>query len=712
MVLSKINKSVSYPEIKTVDKADENKESWIYQLFLKNVEVLVGVGAAKNTYENKNIIYYPIYLIKKDEKVVQVGIFEVKASDVTDYELALEHMESPLVYSFATREYLHREGLAPEESLVEYAKRTQTSLQHRIADAVDGDGDAANVAVNIKDVIGLAAKTAADVERGKEKRRTDAVLRAAERAGDIPEERKDTFTKIPNAIIPPMLAEEIKTHKQAEYTTKRVDAPWIQNYMHNEHFDITDNEGGGDCLFATIRDAFASIGQTTSVAKLRAKLADECNQHQFDTYKNYYDMCAADLENVSAKEKELKLEHSALKTRFANSTNRTDQQLISANATEIKKQYDRVKDEKGVMQALVNEVKIMKNVNTLDDLRRKIKTCEFWADIWAISTLERALNIKFIILSSEYYQEGDEKNVLQCGGLSDSVLEQRGVFTPEYYIIVDYTGDHYKLISYHDHTIFKFTELPYDLKTLILEKCLERNAGPFAIIPDFQQFKLEHRDAVAATTTGTTAAGRDVAVAYDDLTESKLRGYYDDSIVFQFYIKSADKPLPGKGSGEKIPADRVKEFVTLSKIPEWRAKLSNFWVQPFSLDNHKWSSVENYYQGSKFKKTAPEFYLSFSLDSGTELSRDPTLAKEAGGKTGKSKTKLLRPREVTIDSDFYSGRNAEELSAALHAKFSQNEDLRRMLLATEEAKLMHYIRGSEPEVADELMILRAKLRKL
>ncbi len=116
--------------------------------------------------------------------------------------------------------------------------------------------------------------------------------------------------------------------------------------------------------------------------------------------------------------------------------------------------------------------------------------------------------------------------------------------------------------------------------------------------------------------------------------------------------------------------------------------------------------------GSKFKKTAPEFYLSFSLDSGTELSRDPTLAKEAGGKTGKSKTKLLRPREVTIDSDFYSGRNAEELSAALHAKFSQNEDLRRMLLATEEAKLMHYIRGSEPEVADELMILRAKLRKL
>jgi predicted NAD-dependent protein-ADP-ribosyltransferase YbiA (DUF1768 family) len=673
MVVSKIDNDVSYPELKSVDSGDTKMEANLYQLEIKNVDVIIAVGNAKNTFEDKNILYFPIYLVKHNNKVIQIGLYEIKASDYLSFldendDLDVEKMNEPLIYTFVTKDMLTKLRLEPDVPL------------RRVKD----DGK----------------------EKGKDKEKE--VLEEQEDLEeeynefyDIPELRKDIFVLTKGVPIPPQLKEE--SQKQAkDYRDKYHESPsdtWIEKFMMNPNYSIVDNEGGGDCLFATVRDAFSSIAQQTSVQKLRKKLAAEADDKLFENYKEQYDMYNASLITDTSKIKELEGEYMMLKQRITNTLDHGEKKIIVEEAKKVKAEHDRLVEEKKVTVQILREFKFMKGIDTLDKFRHKIKQCDFWADTWSISTLERILNIKFVILSSDNYKSDDLKNVLQCGQLNDTILENKGVFNPEFYIIVDHTGDHYKLVSYKKKMIYKFTEIPYDIKKMIAEKCMEGISGPFAIIPDFQKFKTGLKKTVTKE------------AEYEDLSESKLRGLYNDDIVFLFYSKSNDKKLPGKGAGEKIPNERLKEYAELATIPQWRKKLSNFWVEPFSLDNHQWASVEHYYQASKFKKGYPDFYLSFSLDSGTDLSKDPVLAKAAGGKSGKLKGELLRPVEVSVDPDFFGKRHKQEMYAAQYAKFTQNEDLKRLLLATGDAKLEHHSRGSPPVVFDDLMLIRDKIRR-
>jgi len=674
MVLSKLNKDVSYPELKSVDPGDIKMEANLYQLEILDVDVIIAVGNSKNTFEDENIMYFPIYLVKKNNKVIQIGVYEIKASDYITYlddynNLDVEKMNEPLIYTFVTAGMLNKLRLEPDVPLRRVEKEE--------GEITDSD---------------------LEEEEEKEKEEKDRDYNVYY---EIPQERSDIFILTKGARIPAELVEE--TQKKAkEYKEKYHQEPndiWVQKFMKNKNYSLVDNEGGGECLFATIRDAFSNIAQQTSVAKLRNKLSKEVTEGIFLNYKEQYDMYNTSLLEDTNKIKELEAEYISLQQKFSSVFDRNEQKLIAENAKKVKGEHDRLVHEKKVTARMLQEYKFMKGIDTVEKFKAIIKTCKFWADTWAISTLERILNIKFIILSSEAYRKEDTKNILVCGQLNDTVLENKGIFTPEFYIMVDHTGDHYKLIGYKTKLIFKFGEIPYDIKNLISEKCMERNSGVFSIIPDFQKFKGSKQKTVIKE------------AQYEELSEAKLRGLYNDEVELLFYSKSNDKPLPGKGSGEKIPGERMKEFTELATIPEWRKKLSNFWVAPFTLDNHHWASVEHYYQASKFKKNHPTFYLSFSLDSGTELSKDPQMAKAAGGKSGKLNGKQLRPSEVTIDPDFFGKRHKKEMYDAQYAKFTQNEELKKLLLATNDAKLMHYVRGSPPDVFDDLMLIRDKIRR-
>jgi len=680
MVLSKINPLVSYPELKSVDSKDLQMEANLYQIEVEDVEIIIAVGSAKNTFEEQDVLYFPIYLVKHNNKVIQIGLYEIVANDYIRYldednEVDIEKMDEPLIYHFVNKDLLMKLRLEPEKTLNRHSQSKNKKEEDQ--DLVDQEEDQEDQ----------------DLE--------DQVL-------EIPDIRKDIFVLTQGIALPAVLKEEdSKSAKNIRDSYQSDESEfWIQKFMKNNHYSITDNEGGGDCLFATIRDAFSSIGQQTSVNKIRNRLSQEATENIFLNYKEQYEMFHQGLLEETNKIKELEIEYATLKKKFTDTIHRDEQKKLSEAASKVKKEHDQLVHEKKVTANIVNEYKFMKGIDTLEKFQKKIRSCEFWAETWAISTLERIFNVKLVIFSHEAYKNDDLSNVLQCGQLNDTILENKGIFNPEFYIILDYTGSHYKLLGYKRKNIFKFKELPFDMKRMIADKCLEKNAGPFALIPDFQKFK----SSIQSTNTNTNTNTENLD-SYDDLNEAKLRNLYDDRIVFVFYNKSNDKPLPGKGSGETILNERLKEFTGLAAIPSWRKKLDADWSQPFTLDNHQWSTVEHYYQASKFKKNHPEFYLSFSLDSGTDLSKDPALAKAAGSKTGKLKGELLRPIEVQIDPDFYSKSCKQEMYRANYAKFTQHEDLKKLLLDTQNAKLTQFQKGKSPEIMEDLMLIRDKIKR-
>jgi predicted NAD-dependent protein-ADP-ribosyltransferase YbiA (DUF1768 family) len=593
--------------------------------------------------------------VKNDKVSKQIGVYEILADQLPnviddDGDIDLESINDPLIYSFVTFEMLNK---AKGTNNIELSKE----------DSQEDDED--------------------DEDEDEDEDEDD------EESGD---EDSGDFHDSPL----PEQNEKQTTLERDNYTREK-GQPWIQDFLKSNEYNLIDNEGGGDCLFSVIRDALKQVDKETSVLELRRKLANEITPDIYDHYKQMYKMFVESIQTGETDMKELNKLNNELRSRLRNSKDSEEQQSIIMDAKDVASKYKLLKSEVKVTREMLNEFKFMKKVQSLDDLKKIIKTCEFWGDMWAISTLERILNIKLVIFSSEAWKQGDSHNVLQCGYLYDAILEEKGSFEPEYYILLDHTGDHYKLITYKNHRIFIFKDIPYVIKMDITKNCLQGTSGPYSIIPQFKQFNDE------------LGIEEPIKLNVDVIKESE-NSLYDNSIVFQFYKKSNNKPLPGKGNGEKIPMDRVKDFSQLAEISDWRRKLDNEYTAPFELDGHKWKTVEHYYQANKFKNTNKEFYLLFSLDSGSKISDDVDMAKSAGSKTGKHNKDLLRSKDIKIDPEFYGGAEETLLENAIYAKFNQDKtDLKRTLLLTKKAKLLHYKPAKEAEVANALMLVRSRL---
>ena len=76
-----------------------------------------------------------------------------------------------------------------------------------------------------------------------------------------------------------------------------------------------------------------------------------------------------------------------------------DAKILKAKHIETKQNIELLLREQEEAKINIKTVDWVKNLKSKEQMQKKVKTSDYWADIWGISTLEILLNIKCIILS-------------------------------------------------------------------------------------------------------------------------------------------------------------------------------------------------------------------------------------------------------------------------------------------------------------------------
>lgn len=673
MITSNIDSKVEYAIINNIDKVDLNHEAFVYNAKIYNKHIKFVLGTPRFEFLSNNIMYFNIYLANNGSVVSKIGIYETNNTDYASVldsngDVDLNKMSEPIIFPFAKPLIMNNYELIDKFETMSNASDFNSS---------DDDDDDSSVNESMSNI---------DTDDD-------------EKPQKLISEKYD------------LMELNSQTKEESDYEISKyeedISNKWINNYLRSNKYEILDNEGGGDCFFAVLRDALRSVKIETSVQSIREKLANEVTEEILATYKEFFGLFYNSMKKTQIQLKEHKQKHLTLKKMITATADGPDKiKMIS----DVKSNFDKmssISDQNKELEELTKEFEFMKDVETLDDLKKVIMKVggKYWADNWALVTLERLYKVKFIVLSQDHYLNGEKELVLQCSE-ADKKLQEQGIFEPSYYIMTDYIkGIHYKLITYDKNIkrgALTFNELPYRIKELVLEKCMEKGAGLYVLIPDFKAF---------ANKNGVQTSSISKTSKYDSLVNTKTPKSqdYDDSIIIQIYSKSKHEKV-GEGSGEFIKPEMktLKNILDLNnkkKYPEWRKKLDNdFLVSNLVIDGNNWSSVKHYMLGSRFKELV-DLYSKF-MKNGEVGANSEEAVKLYNSNISKKSVKT-----VIMNDEEFKKIESGLLEKALYSKFTQNEELREILVLTGNAliNIFKQTKGASPAL--ELMRVRKLINK-
>ena len=724
MVKSEIlkDKDIVYLENNHLDIEDKDHQSALYLINILGSEYVIALGSARMEHSDKGVVYYPIYLMSPKNRIkAKIGVFEletVKTISVVDDDgdVDLNKLGDPLLFSYVTSEYLEKYGSHGTDLSLETPKDANMEDIENASEDEDADedesgeededkSDAKQDGENEDDEMELEDE---DEMFSVQKPESKPDLEAQESKSQDPDLDKrlsveDVFVKQdPLPTLPTWAtesADDAKKMRDFYKKNKTEQDNWVVKFMNNKEYKIQNVAGDGDCFFATIRDAFAQMGYETTIPKLRKILSQEVTLELFENYKAIYDGLIFESNGAIEEMNRLQKINGDLKKQSNSTRNANQQKEILNEAVKVKQNYVTQKIQKGGADNLMEEFAFMKHVQSVEDLKTFVQTSEFWADSWAISTLELLLSIKIIILEDT----DDIDSVIRCTQGNDTI-EAYASYDPKYYILLAFNGvNHYDLISYKDKKIFKFPEVPYDIKVKVIRTCIENNdRSYYAQIPAFRQFRHELGvPEVSAASAEPEKEGEE--------TSSEL---FDPSIVLSYHSGSDKKKKAGDVDADTVPYKRRNEFAVLHDFELWRRKLDDSWVEkPFTtIDGKRWNSVAHYLLAVPFKDSYPAVYADFSDESKSNIAKDLAKAKQS---LEKKKDKVGQHYEVSKKITKMDESALEVFrKEALRAKFDKDTEMARLLKATNMAKLVRFRRNKEPLVDTSLMEVRAELNEL
>jgi len=730
MVKSNLDESINYQENNIIDQKDIDYESYIYNGNIYNKPINFVLGEPNFEYTDNNVVFFNVYLVNNDEVIMKIGILEIQntqyrnsfIADTEDIDIGkFFNEQNPILFSEA-KEYI----------------RTTYKLNIDLPE-VDSDGDDSDDSVG-DDSVGddSVGDDSSEADVTSELKDIDKML-TTDDEDENADETGDETEDDPKVII-----EETKEASEAERKAYKSNEPgkekdvWINNFMRSHKYKIRDTATNGNCFFHAIELALNETNQHKglTVNDIRERLSLECiTEDVFKTYKERYD---AFLQGSRESEKEISdrsNSHKAYKKKISLSSDKEERnKLISAAYENVNKLADS-KNSFSSNKSNLGDVAFMNGVNNLEDMKQAVLKSTYYADEWSIPCIERLYNIKTIILEQDLYVgDSDDNNVLQCGHI-DPVLEklfqkfqnkkfEGKPFEPDYYIILNHTiqGLHYKLITYDrniDRGIFKFKQLPYRIKELVLENCLKKCAGPFSIIPDFRNLATSCNIELEEQKTTKEELLSGVNIPKKSTNKDIL---YDDSITFK--IRCDGKPIiiPIGTSGDKISATDKTKFANLEAKKDWRTILDDaYGLTNFFIDGVKYHSAQDYYFKTllSYLKELFGYKDTKKFEETNEFKEITNLSKKLDCKEmvklyyniEKSPKKYpLIKSVISKNKEQFELKKSAILKKALIAKFNHDASFKEILKNTQDAKIEIFVPYLKSDlVATELMEVRSEL---